>query len=246
MKISQRTVQTLKPFKQLSDSVIIDTTSRFCIFGKGKDNQYNSLVVEGYINEKVSDYGHYSLSEIDNRNLISIPLSNASSDPQKKLQYFDDLFLNATKITSFFLSEQNLKKLCSAKNATHIRLWGKKQGDVFGRSFDARKYYEKILATERDKYELCTLEKHDGNEFTVYSELGVFKNIQKDSYEVTVYDIGIFILNGLEHNMTYYIRDQRLGKDWSEEIENSVLKETVLLFHPKRVKAIRNKMKTQN
>ena len=246
MKVSQKTSLLLRTFKQIAESVVITPSSAFYIFGKGKTNQYSSLVAEGFIQEKHSDYGHYLLSEIDSRNLIPVPVTNASSDPQKKMHYFDQLFANANVSASFVLDDANLRKLCSAKKGTHIRFWSKKQGDVFARAFDARKYYEKLLTVDREKHELCTLRNHSGDSFTVYSELDVLKRLKKDSYEVTVYDIGILSFAGLEQNMTYYIRDQKLGSDWSDYIETSALKDIALLFHPKRVKAVRNRMKIQN
>lgn len=246
MKVSQKTSLLLKPFKQIADSVVITPSSAFYVFGKGKTNQFNSLVVEGFIQDNHSDYGHYSLSEIESRILTPVPVTNVSSDPQKKMHYFDQLFANANVSASFVLDDVNLKKLCSAKKGTHIRFWSKKQGDVFARAFDARKYYEKIMAVDREKHELCTLRNHLGDVFTVYSELDVLKRLKKDSYEVTIYDIGILSFAGLEQNMTYYIRDQKLGSDWSDYIETSALKDIALLFHPKRVKAVRNRMKIQN
>lgn len=155
---------------------------------------------------------------------------------------------DSKEITSFEISENIFNQLgkCGRSKPTHIRLWSKSSGYVFARPFDARKYFENIIEEERIKYQLFELSNLKGDEFTAYIEYPVFKKLKKDTYDVYVLDNGLLIFEGVETGLTYYIRDQRLGSSWTDEVNESIGEETVLVLDPTRVKEIHHRMKSHN
>ena len=229
-------------FRSLGSVVILTPSSRFFIFGKGTDRKHWSLTVEGDIQENVDDYGVFEMPKPKDTSLIIA--SKQGYDPKKKVHFFDELLSDAKEIASFFIDEtvlKSIKETDNSKTPTHIRFW-RSGKNVFARSFGARRYYTEFIEHKRGKHKLITLSDPAGDSFVTYAVYQTFKLLKSDSYDVSVFNNGLIIFSGIEKGTTYYLRDQRLGDAWKDELDDSIVKENVLSFDPRRVVPIRRKI----
>ena len=243
IKAKSQTIKNLSTFRVLTKEVFICSPSRYYIFGA---EDFRSLVVEGRLNEQFKSFGAFCLPKAGDSYLTKI--QDFKPDPDKKIEYFNALFANVKNVASFCLPKETLKTLSGLGRSkpTHIRIWGVSGSYALARPFDARKYYDKMIESERNKFDLSILSRYTGANFTTYIEYPLIKQLKKDNYEVSVLDNGILIFSATDTDLTYYIRDQRLGIEWINELSSTILDKTALLFHSKRAKAVRSKMKTQS
>lgn len=242
MKVSRATIKQLSAFRSLGSVIILTPSSRFFIFGKGIDRKHCSLTVEGDIQENVDGYGIFEIPQPKDTSLTVAP--KQKYDPKKKIHFFDELLSNTEEIASFFIDEialKSIKETDKNKTLTHIRFW-RSDGNIFTKSFDARRYYVELIGHKRGKHKLISLSDPAGGSFVTYAVYQTFKLLEPDSYDVSIFSNGMMIFSGIELGTTYYLRDQRLGNDWAEELDNSIVKENVLLFDPRRVAPIRRKI----
>lgn len=242
MKVSRATIKQLSAFRSLGSVVILTPSSRFFIFGKGTDKKHCSLTIEGDIRENVDDYSAFEIPQSKHDSLTVAPKQR--HDPKEKIQYFDELLSDTEEIASFFIDETALKSI-KEKNKqqtpTHIRFW-RSNNNVFARPFDARRYYVEFIEHKRGSHKMISLSDPVGDSFLTYVVYQTFKLLKADSYAVSIFDNGLMIFNGVEQGTTYYLRNQRLGSKWKDELNNSIVKENILSFDPRRVASIYRKI----
>ena len=152
---------------------------------------------------------------------------------------------------SFFLNIDTMKSIVKTgrgRKRTHIRFFRKTDQKAFARSFDARKYFTELIdeSEEIDSFEQFLLSDFEGNNFYTYFKLATFKLIVKDDYQVSVLSNGIMMFSALNNDLTYYYRDQALGDSFEEEIAHPIMKQTLLLFHPRRGQAVHRSIQSQS
>lgn len=245
MKVHRSTVKLLSGFRSFSNEVIISPSSRFFIFGEGNNKQHIGTVVEGRIREKVDGYKVFQIPKPTDTKLIA---TKTRFDPERKIHYFNRLIEDTVETASFFLDSATKREIgkCSQSKPTHIRFWRKSGTSVFARPFDGRRYYCELIEEKLNKHKLFHLSDFLGENFLIYIDYQTFKIVKPASYEVSVLDNGIMIFFGLDNDLSYYFRDQRLGDEWQEEIENTIIGNTSLLFEPRRAKSIRHKIKSHD
>ncbi len=245
MKFSQKSIKSLSQFRSLGNTVIIDQQSQFYVFG-GKPKkaekhivlQHTSAVAIGILDQKFSKMGVYDLPKPSDTSVIAN--KDVKFDPVSKISFFKDINNGAKQIASFYLDEEikNSYKDKDYKTATHLRIW-KKDENLFIRAFDARRYYDQLIESDRKVFPLIELWDFDGSDFIVYIVLDTFKKFVNDSYDVSVLDNDIIIFHSIDAGVTYHIRNQRLGNDWIQEIKKPSIKDNSLLLDPRRGKSLR-------
>lgn len=245
MKVSKKSIKYLSSFRTFSEQFILTPTGRFFIFGEGKERIHASTVIESKIKETSGGYTIFDLPK--STDVLLNKSSKQNPNPEKKIHFFDELLSNTKEIASFSIDLATKKQISvESIGATHIRLWGRDDGSIFARSFDARRYYSKSIKQERNKFKLYPLSDFNKRDFLTYIEHTTFKRLKNDRYGISVLSNGIMIFDGIETGLTYYIKDQKLGTEWVKFIKDSVIEDNVLSFDPRRVLAIHRKRKAQN
>ncbi len=242
MKVSRATIKQLSGFRSLGSVVILTPSSRFFIFGKGTDRKHFSMTVEGNIQENVDDYCVFKIPKSKDTSLTIA--SKQRCDPKRKVHFFDELLSDTEEVASFFIDEIALKSIREKnkqQTPTHIRFW-RSDNNVYARSFDARRYYVEFIEHKRGKHKMITLSDPIGDSFINYAVFQTFKLLRPDSYDVSIFNNGMMIFSGIELGTTYYLRDQRLGSKWKNELDKSIIDDNVLSFDPRRVAPIRRKI----
>lgn len=239
------TLKLLSSFRSCADTVLLTPTSRFYIFGEGKDGAYSSLVVEGRIRDRHSGYASYALP--NPKDDVLIQTTGNSARPEEKIKFFERLFDGAQEVASFDIDLPIVKEVKRYKTTpTHIRFWRKEGGLPFARAFDAIRYFDRNVDFARVKYDLLELSNPSGDAFTVHIEFPVFRLLKDDKFSVTVLDNGILYITGTDTDFVYYIRDQRLGDQWAYDFDDTVTDQTALMFDPRRATAVRRRIRSGN
>ena len=244
MNISRATIKLLSGFRSLSSEVIVSPSSRFFIFGEGNNKQHLGAAVEGRIREKVERYEVFQIPKPNDFKLTRV--AKIRYDPERKVHFFNELLEDTVEIASFFIDSKTKKEIgkTNQEKPTHIRFWRKAGTNVFARPFNGRRYYRELIEEKLDTHKLFHLSDFSGENFLVYVDYQTFKIMKPASYGASVLGNGIMILFGHDNDLTYYFRDQRLGDEWQNEIEDTIIGDTALLFEPRRAQSIRHSIKT--
>lgn len=238
-------MKLLSSFRSVSDVVLITPTSRFFIFGEGEDGAYSSLVVEGRIRDKHRGFASYVSPRLKDKRLTQPTKKMPSAE--EKIRFFEKLFDDTQEVACFDIDLCTVNTLNRYKTKpTHIRFWRKNGGMAFARAFDAIRYFDTKVDSNREKYELLELSNPSGDAFTVHIEFPVFRLLKDDKFSVTVLDNGILYITGTDTDFAYYIRDQRLGEHWKNDLYDTVIDQTVLMFDARRAKAVRHRIRSGN
>jgi hypothetical protein len=242
MRLSKRSLAVLGRFKSLNDELILLAPRRFFVFGEGKDGIHRGLVVEGSLPDRFADSGVYKVGSGE------LQPVQAKYDFKRKLQFFDDLYANAARIAQFTLAADTLKALIAATkdaNGTHVRIYRRHGEAIKARAFDARKYFDELIAEHSPaenigEHELAGQADRD---FFVYLKLSTLKRIPLQGYSVTVFDNGLLELAGTDIDVVCHMRDQRLGQAFEQQLEQLRTLGSVLSLDPRRAQEARRKMK---
>jgi hypothetical protein len=246
MQICSKTSKSLSRFRLLSEEVLITPASRFFIFGEGNEGEHRGMVVEGRIKERPDHHGLFQIPKKGDKSLIEV--EDPRFDPEKKIKFFDDLMRDTRQLVEFVIdadSVKTLKKTHRSKARTHIRFYRKPGQDAFARSFNARKYFAELIDEDTEDFDQLGLSEVTGEDFYTYVKLSTFCRLVNDSYSVSVFDNRLMLFTGMECDLTFYIRDQALGDEFEQQLEDPNLTDSVLLFDPRRARVIRRSMQRQ-
>jgi len=238
MKLSVRTKKIFDRYRRVGAEVILGPPNRFTIFGEGVNN---GLVVQGRIQENCEEYVVLKDSK----------KFKAKYDPERKVGYFTELFVDTKSIATFHMSsriQQSIMKEARSLKSTHLRFYRKPDNPPRVRAFDARKYYEGMFfdSDEVEKYGTRGLLKATGDPFYVYFKMASLRTVPKDDFEVTVFDNGLTEMIALKSDHSFILRDQRLGQNFDEMITDQLGIDNVLLFDPRIAPSVRRRLKRQN
>jgi hypothetical protein len=231
----------------MGEKVILAPKNRFFIFGEGKDALHKGIVAEGRIKERVPCVHVRRLGKKPNGK-ISFVRHKSRYNPEKKLEDFYALLDDAKVVTEFVFPARSLKRLfkyARENRSSHIRLFRKDGSSMKARAFDARKYFDELIALKKlaNIYYEEDFSDNSCAPFYVYLKVKSLRFLPKHDFDVTVFDNELIEFQSLHTDLIFRLRDQRLGACFEEELTDRFARDKVLLLDSRRVQSGRYKKK---